>query len=142
MEITKTGEQVQKEADTRNRFAYRRMKAYAQGYVCPECGKTHFKPQIIEHQDCDDHFFHFRCVSCGCEWKSNVYHADWSRVDRLIAEKLGDGKYIPPSGWITLWITKAQLKHRFKKEMKALEVGYDPSVNYIDAEERIVCYED
>ena len=142
MEITKTSEQVQKEADIQNRLAYRRMKAYAQGYVCPECGKTHFKPQVIEHQDCDDHFFHFQCVSCGCEWKSNVYHADWSRVDRLIAEKLGDGKYIPPSGWITLWITKAQLKHRFKKEMQALEIGYDPSVSYIDTEERIVCYED
>ena len=142
MEITKTSEQVQKEAEQRNRFAYRRMKAYAQGYVCPECGKTHFKPQVIEHQNFDDHFFHFQCVSCGCEWKSDVYHADWSRVDRLEAEVVGEGKYVPASSWITLWITKAQLKHRFKKEMKALEIGYDPSVNYIDTEKRIVCYED
>ena len=127
MEITKTGEQAQKEVDKHNRFVYRRMKAHQQGYVCPECGKSHWTPNVLTHHNYDDYYYQFKCEECGCEWKSNTYEADWTRVENLQAEK---GRYMRAGDLIFLAIEKHKLKRKFKQEMEILEEGYEPSINY------------
>ena len=132
MEITKTGEQAQKEVDKYNRFVYRRMKAHKQGYVCPECGKSHWTPNVLTHHNYDDYYYLFKCVECGCEWKSNTYKADWSRVERLQSE---NSRYIRVGDLIVLAIEKYRLRRKFKQEMEILEEGYEPSINYIIKEQ-------
>ena len=127
MEITKTSKQVQKEVDKHNRFVYRRMKAHQQGYVCPECGKSHQTPNILTHHNYDDYYYQFKCEECGCEWKSNTYEADWSRVENLQIE---NNRYMTVSDCIFLTIEKHKLNRKFKQEMKTLEEGYEPSINY------------
>ena len=123
MDITKTSSEAQRERDEANKLIYRRIKARGQGYVCPECGKSHWTPNIIEHYKECEHYFKFACESCGCEWKSNVYAVNWSQLYALEAK-------VPARDLISWWWIKNKFKRSFKHDMKALEDGYDPAVDY------------
>lgn len=129
MNITKTSSEAQKERDEANKLIYRRIKARGQGYVCPECGKSHWTPNIIEHYTECEHYFKFACESCGCEWESNVYWVDWSKIQSVEAN-------ISARNMISWWLIKGSFKRKFKNDMKALEDGYDPSVDYSVKEEK------
>lgn len=123
MNITKTSSEAQRERDELNKLIYRRINAREQGCTCPECGKSYCIPNIIEHCMEYAYGFKFACKSCGCEWASNAYDVDWRELELLATNILARNII----SWLLL---KSAFKRIANNDMKALEDGYDPSIDY------------